>query len=68
MRKLESIKPFEVFKYFEEICQIPHGSGNMDKISEYLIAFAKSLSLKYICDEAKNVIIYKEATIGFENS
>ena len=68
MRKLESIKPFEVFKYFEEICQIPHGSGNMDKISKYLIDFAKSLSLKYVCDEAKNVIIYKEATTGFENS
>ena len=68
MRKLESIKPFEVFKYFEEICQIPHGSGNMDKISEYLIAFAKSLSLKYVCDEAKNVIIYKKASTGFENS
>lgn len=68
MRKLESIKPYEVFKYFEDICQIPHGSGNMDKISQYCIEFAKSHSLKYVCDEAKNVIIYKEASPGFENS
>lgn len=68
MRKLENIKPFEVFKYFEEICKIPHGSGDMDKISGFCVDFAKSHSLKYVCDKAKNVIIYKEASEGFEKS
>ncbi len=66
MRKLENIKPYEVFKYFEDICNIPHGSGNMDKISSYCVDFAKSHSLRFVCDEAKNVIIYKEASLGFE--
>ncbi|MBQ3114928.1 MAG: aminoacyl-histidine dipeptidase [Clostridia bacterium] len=55
----------EVFKYFNEICKIPHGSFNMDKISEYCVNFAKENKLKYVCDQVKNVIIYKEATAGY---
>ncbi len=66
MRKLENIKPYEVFKYFEDILKIPHGSGNMDKISRYCIDFAKSHSLKFVYDKAKNVIIYKEASPQFK--
>ncbi len=50
----------EVFKYFDEICKIPHGSFNMDKISNYCVDFAKKNGLKYVCDDAKNVIIYKD--------
>ena len=64
----DNLKPQRVFKYFEEICAIPHGSGNMDKIAEYCMDFAKSHSLKAERDEANNVIIYKKATTGFENS
>ena len=68
MSKLDNVKPYEVLKYFEDICKIPHGSGNMEQISSYCIDFAKSHSLRFVCDEAKNVIIYKEASSGFENS
>ena len=57
-----------VLYYFEEISKIPHGSYNIDKISDYLVSFAKSNQLKYIQDEYKNVIIYKDATEGYENS
>ena len=41
MAVLEGIKPRVVFKYFEEICNIPHGSGNTKQISDYLVSFAK---------------------------
>ena len=68
MNKIEALEPQKVFKYFKEICAIPHGSGNMDKISEYCTRFAKENNLKYVCDEAKNVIIYKEGTNGYEKS
>ena len=30
-----------VLFYFEEISKIPHGSGNTDKIADYLTKFAK---------------------------
>ncbi|MBO4310852.1 MAG: beta-Ala-His dipeptidase [Lachnospiraceae bacterium] len=53
--------------YFKEICSIPHGSYNIDAISDYLADFAKANNLSYRRDELKNVIIRKEATKGFEN-
>lgn len=68
MSKLVNIKPERVFKYFEDISQIPRGSGNMERIAEFCVEFAKSKNLKVVCDKANNVIIYKNATIGYENS
>lgn len=65
--KLEKLEPRKVFSFFEEICSIPHGSGNMQQISNYLVNFAKNKGFKYEQDEHKNVIIIKEATKGFEN-
>ena len=68
MKVLENLQPTSVFKYFEEITQIPHGSKNVEKISNYLVDFAKEHNLKYIQDESKNVIIFKDASEGYENA
>ena len=38
-RKLEGLEPQAVFRHFEEICAIPHGSRNTKAISDYLVAF-----------------------------
>ncbi len=65
--KLLGLKPQSVFRYFEEICAIPHGSGNTKKISDYLVNFAKSHDFKYIQDELNNVIIFGQGTCGYEN-
>ncbi|MBE5881535.1 MAG: aminoacyl-histidine dipeptidase [Lachnospiraceae bacterium] len=64
---LEHLQPKAVFSYFEEICNIPHGSYNTSKISDYLVDFAKQRNLWYTQDEVGNVIIVKEATAGFED-
>lgn len=68
MRVLENLKPTKVFKYFEEICNIPHGSGNIWKISNYLVSFAKERNLEHYQDQVGNVIIIKEASKGYESS
>ncbi len=68
MPVLSNIEPMEVFKYFEEICAIPHGSGNTAAISQYCVDFAKKHSLAYLQDEIGNVIIYKDAFLGYEKS
>ena len=47
-------KPEKVFQYFEKICSIPHGSRNVEKISNYLVSFAKEHGLKYRQDEKYN--------------
>ncbi len=64
--KLANIEPKAVFKHFEEMTKIPHGSGNTGKISEFCVDFAIRNSLKYIRDEANNVVIYKDGTHGME--
>ena len=53
-----------VFEFFKEITSIPRGSGNMEKIADYCVDFAKKNNLKFIRDKADNVIIYKEAVGG----
>lgn len=64
---LEQLEPKSVFTYFEKICSIPHGSGNVQKISNYLVEFAKERNLEYVQDEFYNVIIKKAASKGYED-
>lgn len=66
MRVLENLQPEKVFYYFEEICNIPHGSGNLDAISSYLEQFARDRELYVIRDEYNNIIIVKDATPEYE--
>lgn len=66
MGVLSGLKPDRVFTFFEEIAQIPHGSGNVEAISDYLAGFAGERGLQCIQDAVKNIIIIKEATPGYE--
>ena len=68
MSVLSDYQPKEVFRFFEEICSIPHGSGNTKQISDYLVKFAIDRNLKYRQDDRNNVIIWKEASYGYEDS
>lgn len=66
MGVLSDLEPKNVFRFFEEIAKIPHGSGNVGQISDYLADFAKQRGLFCIQDEWKNIIMIKEATPGYE--
>ena len=65
-RVLCGLKPEKVFSIFEDICAIPHGSGNTKAISDYCINFARELGLWCYQDELNNVIIKKPASNGYE--
>lgn len=56
------------FYYFEQLCGIPHGSGNTKAISDWIVAFAVSHNLRYVQDSMNSVIIYKDATPGYESA
>ena len=66
MGVLSDLEPKKVFYFFDEITRIPHGSGNVGQISDYLADFAKKRGLFCIQDKLKNIIIVKEATSGYE--
>ncbi len=68
MSKLENLKPADVFRYFEDLCAIPHGSGNTKAVSDYCVRFAGEHGFPVIQDEAWNVVITKEASAGFEDA
>ena len=68
MGVLSNIEPYGVFRFFEDICGIPHGSSDTKKISDYLVKFAVDRKLRYIQDGSNNVIIFKGGTAGYENS
>ena len=55
------LKPEKVFKFFELISSVPHGSDNTDQISALCCKFAAERGLDYIQDEVGNVIIRKSA-------
>ena len=68
MNVLKGLEPASVFRFFEEICGIPHGSGDTKRISDYCVQFAKERGLEYRQDEFNNVIIRKQGTSGYENA
>ena len=68
MRVLDNLVPEKVFYYFEELCNIPHGSTNTKAISDYCVNFAKERGLAYHQDAENNIIILKNGSKGYEDS
>ena len=68
MAVLEGLKPEKVFAIFEYLCSVPHGSGNTKQISDLCVKFAEERGLRYVQDSYNNVIIWKDATPGYENA
>ncbi|MBP5608587.1 MAG: M20/M25/M40 family metallo-hydrolase, partial [Lachnospiraceae bacterium] len=67
MGKLQNLYPPEVFGAFEEICGIPHGSYNIDEISDHLKACAEREGFECIQDKEKNILIRVPASPGYED-
>lgn len=55
------------FKFFEEFSMIPHGSGDMEQISNYCKKFAEDRGHGVIQDNDLNIIVFKEASPGYED-
>ena len=68
MNVLENLEPKRVFRFFEDLCAIPHGSHNTKGISDYCANFARERGLEYYQDSDNNIIIIKEATPGYEQA
>ena len=55
-------------RIFEEISEIPRGTGNEKAISDYLYNRAKEHGLDVIQDDCQNIIVKKPASIGYEKA
>ncbi|MBN1939395.1 MAG: aminoacyl-histidine dipeptidase [Candidatus Aminicenantes bacterium] len=65
---LSNLNPQPLWKHFEEICRIPHGSGHEKVLADYVISRAKALNLWAKKDAVGNVLIRKPASPGKEAS
>lgn len=66
-QELTNLNPQAIWKYFAQICSIPHPSGHTAMIADYLMEAGKALGLETYRDKADNVIIRKPAIPGMEN-
>lgn len=64
---IENLKPSSLWRNFYKLTQIPHPSGYLVPISEFLKSFAKQHQLEVLTDKIGNILIKKPATNGFEN-
>ena len=68
MGVLSGLAPKDVFEYFEQLCSVPHGSGNTKQVSDLCVAFAREHGLRYRQDAVNNVVIWKDAFAGYESA
>lgn len=68
MAILDQLEPKSLFHYFEQLCAIPHGSGNTEAAGAWLASFAAERGLEHWRDEAGNVVIIGKASPGYEEA
>lgn len=66
--EVKDLKPARVWQIFDAITKVPRPSGNLDKIREWLVSFAKENNLEYKVDEVGDVAMFRPAAPGFENA
>ncbi len=61
------LSPTPVWKFFAQICSIPHPSEHEESLAQYIVSWAEQQGLPVRRDAAGNVFIKKPATPGMEN-
>lgn len=64
---VNGVKHERVFNIFEDICAIPHGSGNEMGVAKYIVDFAAKRGIEASVDSLGNVFLTKPARAGYEN-
>ncbi|MEF9997897.1 MAG: aminoacyl-histidine dipeptidase [Lachnospiraceae bacterium] len=65
---LSELEPKKVFEYFEAMNQVPRGTFDTKRISDWLVAFAKEHSIECVQDASGNIVMKKAGSAGYENS
>lgn len=65
--EISQLEPKAIWKFFDQICAIPHPSKHEEALASFIVDWAKSKNLDVRRDETGNVFIKKPATSGMEN-
>ena len=64
--KLQSLEPWAVWRHVEQICAVPHGSGNTAALADRIAAFAAEKGIACRRDDYGNLVLKKPASPGYE--
>ncbi len=64
---IQNLQPQAVWKNFHLLTQVPHPSGHLEKIQQFLLDWAKEHQVEATIDDAGNILMTKPATPGMEN-
>lgn len=67
MSEIQTLQPSLLWKWFDQVCAIPHPSYHEEEIANFIINWAKQKQFFVERDEAGNILIRKPATKGMEN-
>lgn len=67
MSEITTLQPQLLWKWFDQICAIPHPSHHEDELANFIVNWAKEKQFFVERDEAGSVLIRKPATAGMEN-
>ncbi|OOF87691.1 cytosol nonspecific dipeptidase [Rodentibacter ratti] len=67
MSEITTLQPQLLWKWFDQICTIPHPSHHEGELANFIVNWAKEKQFFVERDEAGNVLIRKPATAGMEN-
>ena len=65
MSEITTLQPQLLWKWFDQICAIPHPSHHEDALATFIVNWAKEKQFFAERDEAGNVLIRKPATAGY---
>ncbi len=64
---LNDLKPQVFFKWFGEICKIPHGSGDEEKLANFIKNYAELRGYDCVSDSVGNVFMRVPASKDYES-
>jgi dipeptidase D len=65
---IDGLEPALLWKHFDRILKIPHGSGSEKALGDHVLAFAKSRGLAAVRDKVGNIVVRKPASAGREKA
>ena len=64
---IKELDPQIIWKNFYLLTQVPRPSGHLEKVQQFLLAWAKEHDIEAFKDGAENIVMRKPATHGMEN-
>ena len=67
MSEIRNLQPQAIWENFYKLCQVPHPSGHLARIQQFLLDWAAERGIEAFKDAGENIVMRKPATPGMED-